>query len=207
MAIPLQQPEAAAAEHKAVRKQIKKLKKVASTGQLDAAGEAELKALKKKAKALKAASTATGSGGEGGSDGGEATADQPAPGSKKKRKSAAAEDKAAAAAAAASAEQQQPAPKKQKKGKAGAAAAATPDGLAAVGDRQLASSRPQLVKALYSEAADVAAMSASDVAAWRKERKTAVEGCTLHPISTFAQSGGWGWVNAMFGVQMRNIDI
>lgn len=196
MAIPLAEP--AAAEHKALRKQIKKLKKVASTGQLDAAGTAELKALKKKAKAIKAASQATG--GDGGSDGGEATAEQAAPAGEqqqqqgggkaggkkqKKRKSVAAE----AAPAEAEAAEAAPAGKKQKKGKGAAAGGELPQGMAAVGDRGLAASRPALVKALYNEAAEVAATSAADVAAWRKERKTKVEGCALHPITSFAQSG------------------
>ena len=42
MAVPLEQP---AGEHKALRKQLKKLKKVASTGQLDEAVAAQLKEL------------------------------------------------------------------------------------------------------------------------------------------------------------------
>lgn len=185
MAIPLSEP---AAEHKAVRKQIKKLKKVQSTGDLDAAGAAELKELKKKSKALKrAASQATLEGGSG-SDGGEATAEA----SKKKRKQGAAE----AAPTPAQQQQQPPAKKKQKKnGSSGAAAATTqelPSGMAAVGDRRLAASRPALVKALYTEAADVAAMPADKVAAWHKERKTKVEGCALNPITSFAQSGEAG---------------
>lgn len=200
MAIPLGEP---AGEHKALRKQIKKLKKVASTGQLDAAGTAELKSLKKRAKAIKTASQATGGGSA--SDGGEATAEQ-APtaveggkggkkGGKKKRKSdAAAEGAAAEAAPAKAAEQQQqqeqPAKKKAKKG-AAAAAEGLPEGMAAVGDRQLAASRPALIKALYSEAAEVAAMSEEAVASWRKERKSKVEGCGLNPITSFAQTGAW----------------
>lgn len=63
-------------------------------------------------------------------------------------------------------------------------------------------SRKPLVKALYEESAEVAAMPADQVKQWRKERKTKVEGCELHPITAFAQSGaaclllpkkaGWG---------------
>ncbi|KAL4442663.1 hypothetical protein ABPG77_006657 [Micractinium sp. CCAP 211/92] len=188
MAIPVAQPAAgAAAEHKAVKKQIKALKKVASTGQLDEAGAAELKALKKKAKALKAASTQPGN--SGASDGGEATAEGLAPAKgagKKKRKSD--------AAAQQQQEAEQPGAKKAKKGKGGKAGGEPiPDtsvgGMAVVGDRQLAASHPPLVKALYSEAAEVAAMSDADVAAWREERRTAVEGAALRPITSFAQSG------------------
>lgn len=188
MAIPVAQPAEAAAEHKAVKKQIKALKKVASTGQLDEAGAAELKALKKKAKALKAASTQQGD--SGASDGGEATAEGPAPaaaeGTKKKRKPDAAQQQQ---------EGGEPAAKKSKKGKKGGKAGGEPipdtsvGGMAVVGDRQLAASRPALVKALYSEAAEVATMSDADVAAWREERRTAVEGAALRPITSFAQSG------------------
>ena len=193
MAIPLgASPADAAGEHKAVRKQIKRLKKVASSGQLSDVEAAELKSLKKRAKALKAASQATGGDGASGSDG-EATAEQAAPASKKagsKKKRKAEGEQAAPADEQQQQQQQQPAGKKAKKGKAAAAAAeAAPGGMAAVGDRGLAASRPPLVKALYTEAAKVAAMSAADVAAWRKERKTKVEGCQLHPISSFAQSG------------------
>lgn len=188
MAIPVAQPAAdAAAEHKAVKKQIKALKKVASTGQLDEAGAAELKALKKKAKALKAASTQPGD--SGASDGSEVTAEGPAPAKgagKKKRKSD--------AAAQQQQEGEQRGAKKAKKGKGGKAGGEPiPDtsvgGMAVVGDRQLAASRPPLVKALYSETAEVAAMSDADVAAWREERRTAVEGAALRPITSFAQSG------------------
>ena len=213
MAIPLQP----AVEHKAVRKQIKALRKVASTGQLDAQGAAELKQLKKRAKALKAAASGATVDGGSGSDGGEATAEQaaaPLPAGKagkagkKKRKQVAGEGEAGEAAATpakpseqpqqpAAAQQQQPSKKKQKKAAAGGAAAGASTGagappagvMAEVGDRKLAASRPALVKALYSEAADVAAMSDADVAAWRKERQTAVEGAPLRPITKFSQSG------------------
>ncbi|KAI3424136.1 hypothetical protein D9Q98_009496 [Chlorella vulgaris] len=199
MAIPLEPAE----EHKAVRKQIKKLKKVASTGQLDADGTAELKSLKKRAKALKQATGGAAGGADSASDGGEARAEQPTPsgGKAEKKKKRKQQDAAAAAPPAKPAEQAaQPAKKKQKggKGKVGGEAAkpavvdgpAPPAGaMAEVGDRSLAASRPKLVKALYIEAADVAAMSEADVAAWRKERETAMEGSVLRPIPSFAQSG------------------
>lgn len=147
----------------------------------------ELKALKKRAKAAKAASQATSGGGGSASDGGEATAEQQAPeagGKQKKRKQK-------EAAAEAEAQEQQPAAKKAKgkKGKAAVAGSghAAPQGMAAVGEPP--GSRKPLVKALYEEAADVAAMPADQVKQWRKERKTKVEGCELHPITAFAQSG------------------
>lgn len=180
MAIPLAQEE-----HKELRKQIKKLKKSASLGQLDEAGEQELKQLKKRAKAAKAASQATSGGGGSGSDGGEATAEQSSPptsGKQKKRKQKEAAEQQE--------QEQQPAAKKAKgkKGKAAAAGGhAAPQGMAAVGEPP--GSRKPLVKALYEEAPEVAAMSADQIKQWRKERKTKVEGCELHPITAFAQSG------------------
>ncbi|PSC74000.1 DEAD-box ATP-dependent RNA helicase 5 [Micractinium conductrix] len=203
MANPLA-PAAVQEEHKAVRKQIKKLKKVESTGQLDAAGSAELKALKKKAKALKAASEAgTGSGGGASGSDAEATAEQAAPepaaapsggkkgGKKERKRKGDVGGEAAAAAQAPPPAQEQPAAKKAKKGAKGKAVVAEgpPEGMAAVGDRGLATARPPLVKALYSESPEVANMPAADVAAWRKERQTVVQGCRLNPITSFAQSG------------------
>jgi hypothetical protein len=186
MAVPVPAP---AEEHKAVRKQIKKLKKVASTGQLDAAGAAELKSLKKRAKELKQ-SVSSGGGSSGGSEGGEPAREQPAAAAgkkKKKRKGATAEADAAPTPGKPS-EAQPPAKKKQKKGKGGDGAA-PPGAMAAVGDRKLAASRPAVVKELYVEAAEVAATSDAAVEAWRAERRTAVEGCTLRPLTSFTQSG------------------
>lgn len=58
-----------------------------------------------------------------------------------------------------------------------------------VGDRQLATLRPPLVKALYNESAEVAAMSDADVAAWRKERRIKLDNADLRPITAFSQSG------------------
>ena len=145
----------------------------------------ELKQLKKRAKAAKAASQATSGGGGSGSDGGEATAEQSSPqasGKQKKRKQKEAAEQQE--------QEQQPAAKKAKgkKGKAAAAGGhAAPQGMAAVGEPP--GSRKQLVKALYEEAPEVAAMSADQIKQWRKERKTKVEGCELHPITAFAQSG------------------
>lgn len=167
MAIPVEEP---VAERKAVRKQIKALKRVASTGQLDAAGAAQLKALKTQAKALKRAESQASM--PGGCSDAEAAGAKDGKRAKKQKRGAAAEQPA----------EQPPAKKKQKHAAAAAA-------VAAVGDRGLATSRPAVVKALYHEQADVAAMSAKAVAAWRKERKTKVEGNPLHPISSFAQSG------------------
>ncbi len=159
----------------------------------------ELKALKKRAKAAKAASQATSGGGGSASDGGEATAEQQAPqagGKQKKRK------QKEEAAAEAEEQEQQPAAKKAKgkKGKAAAAGSghAAPQGMAAVGEPP--GTRKPLVKALYEESADVAAMPADQVKQWRKERKTKVEGCELHPITAFAQSGAGGRLRTGAGV-------
>lgn len=153
----------------------------------------ELKQLKKRAKAAKAASQATSGGGGSGSDGGEATAEQSSPptsGKQKKRKQKEAAEQQE--------QEQQPAAKKAKgkKGKAAAAGGhAAPQGMAAVGEPP--GSRKPLVKALYEEAPEVAAMSADQIKQWRKERKTKVEGCELHPITAFAQSGAGGGVGRL----------
>ena len=192
MAVPL---EAEGGEHKALRKQIKQLKKAASSGELDAAGAAELKALKKKAKALKGSGEAASAGEEQQQEEEEAEQEeQQQAGGKKEKKKKKRKDGAAAPAAApaAAAEQQQDAPPaKKKQKKAAAAAVDASGGMAAVGDRQLAATRPALVKALYIQHADVAATSAAVVDAWREERQTKVEGLDLNPITAFSQSSEW----------------
>jgi hypothetical protein len=188
MAVPL---EAEGGEHKALRKQIKQLKKAASSGELDAAGAAELKALKKKAKALKGSGEAASAGEEQQQQEEEAEQEEQQQDGGKKEKKKKRKDGAVAAAApaAAAAEQQQEAaPAKKKQKKAAAAAVDSSGGMAAVGDRQLAATRPALVKALYTQHADVAATIAAAVAAWREERQTKVEGSELNPITAFSQS-------------------
>lgn len=81
----------------------------------------------------------------------------------------------------------QPAKKKAKVAN-GSAVTATGQ-MAAVGDRNLAATRPALVKALYTESPEVAATSSAAVDAWRAERNIAVESCDLKPITAFEQSG------------------
>lgn len=71
-------------------------------------------------------------------------------------------------------------------------AAAAPTGRAAyasVGDAALAASSPAILKDLYEEDPAVASMAPSARAAAREERRTAVEGCDLAPVLTFAQTG------------------
>lgn len=102
------------------------------------------------------------------------------------------------------AEQEQQAVQRPKK-KLKAAAAATSreqQTLAAVGDRSLAASRPPLVKALYTEGAEVAATSAAEVAAWREERRIALENADVKPITKFAQSGGCPFVLALVSMYL-----
>lgn len=190
MAVPL---EAEGGEHKALRKQIKQLKKAASSGELDAAGAAELKALKKKAKALKGSGEAASAGEEQQQEEKAEQEEQQQAGGKKEKKKKRKDGAAAPAAApAAAAEQQQDAPPaKKKQKKAAAAAVDASGGMAAVGDRQLAATRPALVKALYIQHADVAGTSAAVVDAWREERQTKVEGLDLNPITAFSQSSEW----------------
>ena len=226
-------PPGAAAEARAVRKQLKAMKRE------EGADPAQLQALKARLKGLKRAAAAATTGeqqprqaqqqqeqqqhGEEGEAGGGAK--KKTKGSKKRAAAAAA---AAAADAAAAAEAAAPPAKKRKQGgkahKGAAVAAAAPQPnkqqqqkqqkpqqqgggggsgpreLAAVGDKALAASRPPLRKALYTEAAEVAALSPAQVQAWREERRIAVEGSDMRPITAFAQSGGWvehrrrGWV-------------
>jgi hypothetical protein len=84
--------------------------------------------------------------------------------------------------AAAAAASQQKKPKKQ-------AAAAGKKQLAVVGDAQLAATRPPLVRALYNEHPEVAAMSQQQVQELHEQRRTAVEGCALRPVVSFEQTG------------------
>lgn len=107
---------------------------------------------------------------------------------KKEAKAAAAaaaisDDTTAAAAAA-------PASKKSKKCKPVQETHGAPEGeMAAVGNRQLAVTRPPLVKASYKESSEITQMSVSDVDAWREERRIALENCEIKPLTSFSQSG------------------
>jgi hypothetical protein len=85
-------------------------------------------------------------------------------------------------AAAAAAASQQKKPKKQ-------AAAAGKKQLAVVGDAQLAATRPPLVRALYNEHPEVAAMTQQQVQELHEQRRTTVEGCDLRPVLSFEQTG------------------
>lgn len=61
--------------------------------------------------------------------------------------------------------------------------------LAVVGDAQLAAGRPPVIRALYSEHPEVAAMSEQQVQELREERRTAVDGPQLKPVLKFEQTG------------------
>eukprot|EP00879_Flechtneria_rotunda_P000824 GHRR01000948.1.p1 GENE.GHRR01000948.1~~GHRR01000948.1.p1 ORF type:complete len:602 (+),score=256.19 GHRR01000948.1:202-2007(+) len=61
--------------------------------------------------------------------------------------------------------------------------------LAVVGDAQLAASRPAIMRALYSEHADIAAMSEDQVSKLLEQRRTAVKGANIRPVLTFEQTG------------------
>jgi hypothetical protein len=76
----------------------------------------------------------------------------------------------------------------QKKSKKQAASAGKKQ-LAVVGDAQLAATRPPLVRDLYNEHPEVAAMSAQQVQELHESRRTAVEGCDLRPVVSFEQTG------------------
>lgn len=60
---------------------------------------------------------------------------------------------------------------------------------AEVGDAQLARDSAPIVKALYTEHEETAAMSAADVAAFCEERDIAVTGSELRPVQSFHQLG------------------
>ncbi|KAF6260407.1 P-loop containing nucleoside triphosphate hydrolase protein [Scenedesmus sp. NREL 46B-D3] len=100
-----------------------------------------------------------------------------AAGKKKSKK----RDREAAAAAASEAAAPQKKPKKQ--------AAAAGKKQLAVGDAQLAATRPPLVRALYNEHPAVAGMSEQQVQEVHEQRRTAVEGCDLRPVLSFEQTG------------------
>uniref|UniRef100_A0A1D2AAX4 RNA helicase n=1 Tax=Auxenochlorella protothecoides TaxID=3075 RepID=A0A1D2AAX4_AUXPR len=141
----------------------------------DAVEKAERKRLKKEKKAAAAAAAAATGAGPSAST---AEADpNPSTKEKKEKKKKKREEGSEAAPA--------PTGKKSKK----AAPPAGPAPLAEVGDRELVAKRPPLVKALYSETAEVASQSDAEVAAWREARAIVVEGCSLRPITAFAQTG------------------
>jgi len=61
--------------------------------------------------------------------------------------------------------------------------------LAVVGDAGLAASSPAIIRNLYKEHPDVVAMTTEQVAAYRKERTTIVEGADYKPLLKFEQTG------------------
>jgi ATP-dependent RNA helicase DBP3 len=61
--------------------------------------------------------------------------------------------------------------------------------LALVGDAALAASSPAIVRELYQEHPEVAAMSSSEVAALRAERCTTVDGADIKPLRSFEHTG------------------
>ena len=160
-------------------------------------------ALKAAKKAKKAAAAAAAAGGEEPAAPAAAAAAALSADEKKKQKKQRKRDKKAAAAADAAAfpddseaagegaDGEAPPKKKSKKAAAGPALGADglPVGTAAVGDLELMKLRPRLVKALYKESGEVAAMSVAEVDAWRAERRIAVDGCALRPLTKFSQSG------------------
>ena len=80
--------------------------------------------------------------------------------------------------------------KKKKKahkqeGAGSAQAAAELASMAQVGDKEAARAGRPIQKAVYAEHSAVSAMSAADVAAWRAERRTVVDGCDLRPVPAF----------------------
>lgn len=80
--------------------------------------------------------------------------------------------------------------KKDSKGGAGLRQGAIPPAqLAAVGNSDLARSRPPLIKNLYTPASEVQKKSPAEVATLRELLKVAVEGSDLPPIDTFQQTG------------------
>jgi ATP-dependent RNA helicase DBP3 len=100
------------------------------------------------------------------------------------------EAKAAAATAATSDAPPPPDSKKSKKSKAVQETHGAPEGeMAAVGNRQLAATRPPLIKASYKENSEITQMSLSDVDTWREERRIALENCQVKPLTSFTQSG------------------
>lgn len=61
--------------------------------------------------------------------------------------------------------------------------------LAAVGNAQLAQELPPIQRALYTEHAEIAAMSAKEVATVQSERGISVDGSDVRPVTAFHQLG------------------
>lgn len=79
--------------------------------------------------------------------------------------------------------------KKAKQQQAAKPTSSGPRPLAVVGDKQLAATRPAIVRELYSESAELSAMPESEVQKVMDERRTAVDGSSLRPVMSFEQTG------------------
>eukprot|EP00955_Chlamydomonas_euryale_P019543 208170-Chlamydomonas_euryale.AAC.4 len=78
---------------------------------------------------------------------------------------------------------------KKKAAKAAAAAADEPSEMAEVGDAELARSGKAIVKQLYKEHADVAALRGDELEALYSQRCITVEGTGIKPVLKFEQTG------------------
>jgi hypothetical protein len=79
--------------------------------------------------------------------------------------------------------------KKAKQQQAAKPASSGPRPLAVVGDKQLAATRPAIVRELYAESAELSAMPESEVQNLLEERRTVVTGSSLRPVMSFEQTG------------------
>lgn len=86
--------------------------------------------------------------------------------------------------------------KKQKNGSKGSPASSNgctpsegPRGMAQVGNKELANKGKTILKCLYTEHADVAKMSASDVSKVLHERSACLEGTSIKPVTKFEHLG------------------
>lgn len=82
-----------------------------------------------------------------------------------------------------------PPSKKSKKVTASPYDTTLPTAMASVGDRTLASTRPKLVKALYTESSEVTSKPESEIEKWHQERQITLEHSGMRPIFNFEQSG------------------
>ena len=81
--------------------------------------------------------------------------------------------------------------KAQRQEEPGSALAAELASMAQVGDREAARAGRPIQKAVYAEHPAVSALSDAEVAAWRSERSTVVDGCNLRPVPAFEHAGAF----------------
>jgi len=166
-------------------------KKIAKLEGGGADGEERLqklrKKLKKAEKAAEAAAAAKDGAGIGGGGSGKRPADKAELAVSKKAK----KSKQVEAAVEPPAEPPASSDKKAKKkaAKAAAAAADEPSEMAEVGDAELARSGKAIVKQLYKEHADVAALRGDELEALYSQRCITVEGTGIKPVLKFEQTG------------------